>query len=317
MSEPVAPRPQFSVVVPLYNKESYVERSLRSALEQTCSDLEIVVVDDGSTDGGPRVVGGLADPRIRLIRQANGGVSAARNRGIAEARGRLVAFLDADDQWLPTHLEVLQRLVRQYPEAGLYATAYLNHWKEGLRPAQIAAFDGQTEGEGILPSYFRAACDGIDPPVWTSTVAVPREVLDEIGCFPTGFRSAEDLDVWIRIALRYPVAFSGTPTAIYVRTSNTAANKYFPEEEQLLARWASYQVGPPPVDFHRYLARKKLDIVRKCILEGRRAKARELLDSLPAGLWQRQRKILVAASYLPGWFLGTYVGLKHLLRRLR
>ena len=116
--------PRISIVIPLYNKAASVTRSLRSVFAQGCPDVEILVIDDGSTDGGDEVVRGIADRRIRLIRQENRGVSAARNRGIAEAAADWVAFLDADDEWLPGFLETIFGLRSQFPDCDVFATAY-------------------------------------------------------------------------------------------------------------------------------------------------------------------------------------------------
>jgi len=116
-------KPAIAVVIPLYNKLNYIKRALDSVLAQTVRDFEIIVINDGSTDGSQRVVERCADPRVRLLHQKNGGVSAARNRGIAAARAELVAFLDADDEWLPEHLAAVQRMHRRFPNCGAYATA--------------------------------------------------------------------------------------------------------------------------------------------------------------------------------------------------
>ncbi len=115
----------FSVIIPLYNKATTVERAIRSVLKQTVQDFEIIVVNDGSTDRGPIVVSAINDPRIRLIHQSNAGVSAARNRGIAESKYDLIAFLDADDEWLPEFLETIHQLVRLHPNCVVYAPRYL------------------------------------------------------------------------------------------------------------------------------------------------------------------------------------------------
>ncbi|NLB79493.1 MAG: glycosyltransferase family 2 protein, partial [Clostridiaceae bacterium] len=119
--------PKVSVVIPLYNKAPYIMRSLRSVLAQSYQNFEIVVVDDGSTDGGGDIVLSVGDPCIRLIRQENGGVSAARNRGIQEAKADLIAFLDADDEWKPSFLELILDMYSNYPDAGLYGTCYEFH----------------------------------------------------------------------------------------------------------------------------------------------------------------------------------------------
>ncbi|NIA10441.1 MAG: glycosyltransferase, partial [Nitrospiraceae bacterium] len=116
--------PKVSAVIPLYNKAPYIQRALRSVLAQIFQDFEIIVIDDGSTDDGAQIVKSIPDKRIRLIQQENAGVSAARNRGIKEAKGDLIAFLDADDAWKSEFLETILRLKKKFPEAGAYATAY-------------------------------------------------------------------------------------------------------------------------------------------------------------------------------------------------
>ena len=113
-----------SVIIPLYNKEKQIARTLQTVLEQTFQAFEIVIVDDGSTDGSVQEIEQIKDSRIRLIHQQNGGVSAARNRGITEARYDLVAFLDADDEWKPTYLETQYQLYQKYPECSVYACNY-------------------------------------------------------------------------------------------------------------------------------------------------------------------------------------------------
>lgn len=316
MTNPARDRPFFSVVVPLYNKEAYIKRSLESALGQSWSDFEVIVVDDGSTDSGPEVVSCVGDPRVRLVRQKNAGVSAARNRGIEETGGRYVAFLDGDDEWLPDHLAVLEGLIREFPDAGLYATSYWNLWKQGKKPARISGVPETPDWEGLLPSYVRSACEG-DPPVWMSTVCVPRRVLDEVGLFPVGIRTGEDLDLWLRIALKYPIALSSKRTAMYDRAASVAANRYYPEEEELLQRWRGYVGTRPPPDFERYIGRKKLDVARKCLLAGNRAHAAELLSSIDCADWAKQRLLMRVACAVPSWCLGAAVKLKHVLRRFQ
>ena len=119
-----------SVVIPLYNKVSSIAKTLRSIQGQTVEVSEVVIVDDGSTDDSVNEVQQyqMKEPifgnKIRLIRQTNGGVSKARNRGIAEAKGDIIAFIDADDEWKPTYIETISRLVELYPCCGVYATSY-------------------------------------------------------------------------------------------------------------------------------------------------------------------------------------------------
>lgn len=147
-----------SVVIPFYNKGPYIVRALTSVLAQTLQDFEVIVVDDGSTDGGAGRVMGFGDPRNRLIRQENRGVSAARYRGIEAARAELVAFLDADDEWMPRHLEALLRLREKCPQAGAYGTAYLLKESDStVRAPSYSAATPPEPWEGLLSNYFRNA----------------------------------------------------------------------------------------------------------------------------------------------------------------
>lgn len=107
--------PDISVIIPLFNKESYIKRAIRSVISQTHPANEIIVVDDGSTDNGPAIVSAIEDHRIKLLSEENAGVSSARNHGISHAKGDVVAFLDADDEWHPNFLEVIGRLIALFP----------------------------------------------------------------------------------------------------------------------------------------------------------------------------------------------------------
>ncbi len=204
----------FSVVIPLYNKQDTVERAVRSVLAQTVQDFEIVVVDDGSTDEGPHAVRRIEDERIRIVHQANQGVSAARNRGIAEARHDLIAFLDADDEWLPTFLDTIRRLVETFPQAAVFATAYLFcEGEDATRPARFRGIPA-APWQGVLDDYFAVAARS-DPPVCSSAVAVRKEALHAVGGFPVGVTSGEDLLTWARLAVCHRIAFSAEPLSVF------------------------------------------------------------------------------------------------------
>lgn len=214
--------PAFSVIIPLYNKESEIGGTLRSVLAQSLPPAEVIVVDDGSTDGSREVVESIASPLIRLVTQSNAGVSAARNRAIAEAKGEYIALLDADDEWEPGFLAQIAALIAEFPDCGLYATAFNIRSDRGLFPAPTPT------QRGIVPDFFRdSAHRYIAIP---SASVIPRRVFDRVGGFPDGMKIAEDLYMWIKIARRYPVCFS--PERL-VRYSKTASNRstaiYTPE----------------------------------------------------------------------------------------
>lgn len=208
----------FSVVIPLYNKRDTIARALDSVRAQTLQDFEVIVVDDGSTDGGADVVRSYADPRIRLVQQPNAGVSAARNAGIAAARSDTVALLDADDEWKPEFLETIQGLQRDFPEAAVWATNYEFARSNGtVVPTRIRGLP-HFPWRGVLRDYFAVACRS-DPPLNSSAVAALRAALQSVGGFPVGLRSGEDLLTWARLASRFRVAYD----------SRALSRFYFPE----------------------------------------------------------------------------------------
>ncbi len=203
----------FSVVVPLFNKAGTVVRAVKSVLNQTVQDFEIIVVNDGSTDGGEKMVGSVMDSRIRLFNQTNQGVSVARNRGIKEASCNLIAFLDADDEWLPQHLERIRTLVDLFPASDIFATSYEYVLPDGrVRIPEYNHMPVQLNSAGILENYFEIAALS-DPPLWTSAVVVRKTALEQIGGFPDNIVAGEDLLAWARLAARGPVAYFNAPLA--------------------------------------------------------------------------------------------------------
>ena len=196
-----------SVIIPLYNKREWIECSLRSVLTQTFQDFEIIVVDDGSTDGSAEIVKGITDNRIRLISQKNSGVSAARNRGIAESRGELIALLDGDDEWKPEYLETQFNLSLRYPECRVFAVNYETcDSNKKITPTIINALPFAGE-DGELTNYFEvASCS--HPPICSISIMVRKGVFEQIGGFPIGVRSGEDLLTWARLACLNRIAYS-------------------------------------------------------------------------------------------------------------
>ncbi|MBE3119755.1 MAG: glycosyltransferase family 2 protein, partial [Candidatus Atribacteria bacterium] len=186
-----------SVVIPAYNVEVFVARAIQSALDQTEKPADIIVVDDGSTDGTAAVVrsfGGI----VRYCHQRNGGASAARNRGIREARGAFIALLDADDEWLPSHLAVAAQVFEKHPELAWYCAGNRVQYRDGRSRDRRAPPETLIDN-CYLRDYFAAAAQGTS--FHTSTMVVRRGVFEEAGLFDPQFRVGEDLDMFFRIAL--------------------------------------------------------------------------------------------------------------------
>lgn len=213
---------QFSIVIPLFNKASYIEKTLKSVLNQTYTDYEIIVINDGSTDESEGIVLGFNDDRIQLYNQKNQGAAVARNLGIEKAKYNYIAFLDADDLWMENHLETLKNLIQDFPNAGIFASRYQLIFKEGK--VTVPKFKGITaDFYGIVHDYFDAS---LNYAVTTSSsIAVPKWVFGELGNFKSKISSGQDSDMWIRIASKYPVAISNTITASYLHYIQNSLSK--------------------------------------------------------------------------------------------
>jgi glycosyltransferase involved in cell wall biosynthesis len=196
---------EFSVIIPLYNKAAYVRNTIESVLTQTLADFEIIVIDDGSTDNGADIINSINDSRIRLVRQKNAGVSAARNHGIQQANAEWVAFLDADDWYHPQYLETLHQLICQHPSVSVVATQYksINHAPGKIIDSwPVSPMTAEVELIRNLPSRWLK-----ETAFFTSSVAVRLSLLKTMQpCFPEGESTGEDLDLWFRLAEVSPIA---------------------------------------------------------------------------------------------------------------
>lgn len=214
---------RFSVIVPLYNKAPYVARTLQSVLYQTYDDYELIVVDDGSTDGSCEAVEKMTldNPKMRdlhdsgrfkLIKQVNSGVSTARNNGVKMSCGDYLCFLDADDWWADCFLEGINGLINDFPEAGAYGTAYYYYKNAHGRILDYALPKDFCVG---YINYFRCYADSMQMPLWTGAVAIPNNVFVEFCGFSEKLTLGEDFYLWVRIALKYKVAFLNKPLSYY------------------------------------------------------------------------------------------------------
>ena len=210
---------KFSVVIPLYNKEHYIEATIRSVLNQTCRDFEVLVVDDGSRDNSLALARKFESDRVRIIPQENQGVSVARNTGIRNARGEFICFLDADDEWRPDYLATIDELTVKYPESSIFVTAYAVNMGNGK-----INYSTRLEPEtGCLPSYWLTLAKGYDF-VWTSATTMRRDTLMDAGLFKPGEKIGQDLDMWARVARINPrVAYSNHICVNYNRAAEANA----------------------------------------------------------------------------------------------
>lgn len=203
-----------SVVIPLYNCKQYIVRAIQSVLSQTFLPAEIIVVNDGSSDNGERLVEEMNHPLIKLINQKNGGVSVARNTGIKEAKHKYIAFLDADDEWLPNHLETIMQLIKKYPNCHLFSTSYIIAYPNKKTVTPQFGERIFSEKDGILDNYFELS-SGSFFPINMNSFAVAKEKIESINCFPVGVPSGEDIITIARLYSFCDFAYSKETTSIY------------------------------------------------------------------------------------------------------
>ena len=279
-----SPAATFSVVIALYNKAGYIANTLASVVAQTHRAAEIIVIDDGSTDGGANLVEALQLPGLRLIRQANGGVSKARNAGIAAAGADWVAFLDADDILHADYLATLAKLAADFQQAQIVATSYRSvPAQEALSPSawERPALSADTREliEDLPGRWVRGTC------FFTSSVAVRRDLLERMQpCFPVGESVGEDVDLWFRLGERSPIALCARPLVlrVWVPDSLSAGHNPHAELPYMLRMEHRALSGQTPAALRgatlRYVDDTRVNLARACIVQGSRKRAWDLLS---------------------------------------
>ena len=297
--EPVnAPTPTASVIMPVYQVEAHVGEAVASVLAQTLADFELIVVDDGGSDGSMAVVRGFADPRIRIVTQANRGLAGARNSGIALARGRVIALLDSDDRWLPEKLALHLIHLDANPDVGVSfcPSRFIDQAGRAMRLRQRPQLDHITPevifcrnpvGNGSAPVIRRSALD---------TIAFPMPGETGRTCwFDESLRQSEDIECWLRLALIGGVKFAGiSPALTEYRVSGGGLSaqvvRQYQTWQQVVERMQRY--APDFVAAHvdrarayqlRYLARRSVQLgdanmARTLLAEALRSSLRPLVE---------------------------------------
>jgi len=261
-----------SVVIPLYNARDVIRDTVATVLAQTWQDFEIIVVDDGSTDGSGDLIRNC-DPRLRYVRQENAGVAAARNRGIAESRGDYVALLDHDDLWHPAKLEKQVAILQQRPEVGMVIT-------------DVAHIDGEGRAMNLIGRahnpdelYARLFVQGFVPT--PSAAMIRKSILAAVGGFDEAFGSAgmDDHELWPRIAAQTTIVNIGEALTFH-RNREIKPPQIALEHRALLIARLLARFGQEP-DKRRYLLREQAyyyaDVGKHLVSQGRRDEGRSLL----------------------------------------
>jgi glycosyltransferase involved in cell wall biosynthesis len=210
--------PKVSVVIPAYNAMTYLPETVASVLQQTFSDFELIIVNDGSSDNIVEWVSGLEDPRVKIISQENRGVAAARNTGIAHAQGEYIAFLDADDLWEPTKLEKQTYCLDNNPPVGLVYTwtALIDQWGRPTRRVWNPHIEGNVWEHIVVNDMISTG----------SSPMIRSKCFEAVGVFDPTLASCEDRDMWTRIAVHYPFALVKEFLTFYRRHAHNMTNQH-------------------------------------------------------------------------------------------
>lgn len=204
--------PRFSVLIPVYNKEKYLSKTIESVLKQSFTDFELILVNDGSTDSSEEIIKTFNDTRIHYIHQKNQGVSAARNAGIKAANANYISLLDADDLWKENYLEQINTLIEGYPKQHVFAAVCAIE-SRGSTYKPTYSIANLSPNKSYVVSYFTASY--INTILTSSSTVLHKDVFEKIGNYNPKLQSGEDTDFWIRLGLCYKVVFLNTPLATY------------------------------------------------------------------------------------------------------
>lgn len=311
-----------SAVIPAYNAEQYIARAIQSVLSQTRPVEEIIVVDDGSTDGTAEAVLAFGD-KVKLLQQPNAGVSAARNAGIKAATGQWIAFLDADDEWLPEKTERQVRVLRNNPDlvwiTGNYTECLCDEHRQAPHtlPQQCVKY---LKGKDYFDSYLYA----IQLYLWGHTICmlIRRDIFDTLGFFEPGLSPGEDLDMWLRIAYRYPkVGFAAEPISVYhlsiansLMTSKVTESLY----TQFIQRHVQL-AGAERIlkEFWPAAGAIMRRWIRAMLFEAKKKEIRELLGQFPQAFSKQYRSALFTVTISPRLTVFVLRGISKIVRTLK
>ncbi len=199
--------PRISVIIPVYNGEKTIKETIESVLKQSFSDFEIIVINDGSQDSTLDVVNGICDSRLKVFSYPNAGVSAARNRGIDQAVGEYISFIDADDLWTADKLEAQFKALQANPQAAVaYSwTNWIDESGQFLRAGSHLSVNGDVYTKLLLRDFVESG----------SNPLIRKQALAEVGDFDRSVTPAEDWDMWLRLAARYEFVAVPSPQILY------------------------------------------------------------------------------------------------------
>lgn len=285
--------PHFTVIIPLYNKENFVENTLKSSINQTFSDYEVLIVDDCSTDGSVAKIQPYLSDKIRVISHAkNSGLSASRNTGIRNAAAQFVTFLDADDTWKPTLLETFYNMMQQFPEEAIFATNYVEVYENGeiILPKNSTS-DLKPNATLLIKDFFkRNKQQGF---FIHSGICLDKKVYDKVGFYDETINFAEDLDFNIRAFNAYNLVYCNSRLVNYTMysenqlTNSSILGKTIPDYDQYESLAKNNSDLKSYLDFERYVIAKHLK------MDGDTTKYKEIIGKINSENLNLKQRLLL------------------------
>ncbi|HEY9675148.1 MAG TPA: glycosyltransferase family A protein [Waterburya sp.] len=229
--------PKISVVIPAYNAERTIKETIESVQKQTFSDFELIIINDGSTDRTLEILQSIEDSRLKILSYLNGGLSVARNRGISQATGEFIAFLDADDFWKSDKLERQLAVLEQHPDAGVaYSwTYFMNEREKCLFLGSRLSYEGNVYADLLLKNFL---ANGSNP-------LIRRQAIESVGEFDPTLSHFADWDYWLRLARNWPFVVVSDYQIFYRQSSSTMSSKVEGiKEEGLFMIEKAFQSAP-------------------------------------------------------------------------
>jgi glycosyltransferase involved in cell wall biosynthesis len=288
--------PKISVIIPVYNKEKYIAKTIESVLNQSFTDFELIILDDGSTDKSLSIIKQFTDARIKLIEQENIGVSATRNKGVSLSQAELIAFLDADDLWYPKHLVTINDLYLNFTNADFFATAYEVKYNDVLTTKFIHNFDK----EQVLIERYYQYTKGVLL-FFTSNFAIKKSVFEQSG----GFKDihSEDVEFFLRIGIQHKMAYSKLLTMTHLDQSDNSLYATHTTDKKVLLLNNFREQEQTDSALKMYLDNIRYAWVVEYLLSDEKEKAKKLIKEINIENLNDKQRFLINRSYKQLLFL--------------
>lgn len=298
--------PFYSIVLPLYNKENFIQKTVESVLNQSFFDFELIIINDGSTDSSEKIISKFNDLRIKYFLKENEGVAKARNFGIEKSSADYICFLDADDYWNVDYLKTMHFYINNVPDQYVFSSAIEIETKKTIF---AASYSIKKTGDFEVVNFFEASQK--NSILWTSSAIIHKNVFEKTGTFDTLISKGEDTDMWIRIGLNYPIVFIWKILSRYVYDASSISrnNKYF-LEEYTFNKYLE-------IEKENKLLKKFLDLNRfsaavKCKINGNNLFFNKMISSIDSSNLNFKKRIILK---LPAFMLRFLIQVKIMMVR--